>query len=193
MPYFGTRPPPTPLFPLKHTSPSIYLHNLTCGAPPQRRHDKHFCVHRTYLQKNRTQYAYGIYQGYVLETMLHEWLLSSPHRTLDPDQADWFYVPVYASCAIVTAIFKTPASTSLRYRLALAQRLYLRALAHVKGLYPFWNRSGGSDHIWTFGYDEGACFAPREIQKCMISPRLPPWLLTNLQLTPYITALQSHA
>ena len=32
----------------------------------QRRHDKLFCVPRTYLQRNATQYAYGIYQGYVL-------------------------------------------------------------------------------------------------------------------------------
>ena len=33
-----------------------------------------------YLKGNRTQYAYGIYQGYVLEVMMHEWLLASPHR-----------------------------------------------------------------------------------------------------------------
>ena len=59
----------------------------------QRRHDKLFCVPRTYLQRNATQFAGGIYQGYVLEVMLHEWLLSSPHRTFDPTEADWFYVP----------------------------------------------------------------------------------------------------
>ena len=76
----------------------------------QRRHDKLFCVPRTYLQRNATQFAAGIYQGYVLEVMLHEWLLSSPHRTLDPTEADWFYVPVYATCAIVTQIFETPRS-----------------------------------------------------------------------------------
>ena len=63
----------------------------------QRRHDKLFCSHRTYLKANSTQYAYGIYQGYVLEVMLHEWLLSSAHRTSDPSEADWFYVPVYAT------------------------------------------------------------------------------------------------
>ena len=31
----------------------------------ERRHDKMFCGHRTYLKNNVTQYAYGIYQGYV--------------------------------------------------------------------------------------------------------------------------------
>ena len=56
----------------------------------QRRHDKLFCVPRTYLKDNRTQYAYGIYQGYVLEVLLHEWLLASPHRTTDPAAADFY-------------------------------------------------------------------------------------------------------
>ena len=35
---------------------------------------------------------------YAIESLLHEWLLQSPHRTLDPDEADFFYVPVYTSC-----------------------------------------------------------------------------------------------
>ena len=123
----------------------------------QRRHDKLFCVPRTYLQRNATQFAGGIYQGYVLEVMLHEWLLSSPHRTLDPSEADWFYVPVYATCAIVTQIFETPSSPVLKYRVARAVQLYQQAHAFVRERLPYWNASGGVDHIWTFGYDEGAC------------------------------------
>lgn len=35
---------------------------------------------------------------YPLESHLHELMLQSPHRTLDPEEADFFYVPVYASC-----------------------------------------------------------------------------------------------
>lgn len=35
---------------------------------------------------------------YPLESHLHELLLQSPHRTLNPEEADYFYVPVYASC-----------------------------------------------------------------------------------------------
>ena len=35
---------------------------------------------------------------YSIESALHEHLLQSPHRVLDPDQADFFYVPVYTSC-----------------------------------------------------------------------------------------------
>ena len=35
---------------------------------------------------------------YAIETGLHEMLAQSRHRTLDPLEADFFYVPVYASC-----------------------------------------------------------------------------------------------
>ena len=35
---------------------------------------------------------------YSIESALHEWLLQSEHRVLDPDQADFFYAPVYTSC-----------------------------------------------------------------------------------------------
>ena len=77
-------------------------------------------------------------------------------------------MPVYASCAIVTAIFETPNSTRTRHRLALASRLYARALAHVRSAHPYWDASGGTDHVWTFGYDEGACFAPRELWPSML-------------------------
>ena len=100
-------------------------------------------------------------RSYVLELLLHEWLLTSPHRTLNPAAADWYYVPVYASCAMVTAIFETPHTQPMpKFRTALASKLYSAAYEHVRDVLPYWNASNGSDHIWTFGYDEGACFAP---------------------------------
>ena len=151
--------------------PLIYVYEMPQSLTTdllQRRHDKLFCAHRTYLKANATQYAYGIYQGYVLEVMLHEWLLGSAHRTTDPAEADWFFVPVYATCAIVTAIFGTPTTRPTRYRLAIASRLYLRAYEHVRTSLPYWNASGGADHIWAFGYDEGACFAPAPLRPSLL-------------------------
>ena len=38
-----------------------------------------------------------------------------------------------------------------------ASRVYLRAYEHIRSAYPYWNRSGGADHLWTFPHDEGAC------------------------------------
>jgi len=33
----------------------------------------------------------------------------------------------------------------------------------VKSAHPYWNRTGGADHIWHFAHDEGACWAPTEV------------------------------
>lgn len=41
-------------------------------------------------------------------------------------------------------------------------------LSWVKAAHPFWNRTGGSDHIWLFSHDEGACWAPAEIYNSSI-------------------------
>ena len=158
--------------PVARLRPLIYVYEMPRRFTTdllQRRQDKLFCTHRTYLQRNKTQYAYGIYQGYVLELLLHEWLLTSPHRTLNPAEADWFYVPVYASCAMVINIFETPdTQPRVRFRAALASQLYVGAYEYVRHALPHWNASKGADHIWTFGYDEGACFAPKPIWSSML-------------------------
>ena len=35
---------------------------------------------------------------YAIEAGMHEMMAQSPHRTLRPEEADFFYVPVYTSC-----------------------------------------------------------------------------------------------
>ncbi len=106
---------------------------------------------------------------YGAEVAVHEALLASPHRTTDPAAADFFYVPVYGGCYI--SEFNRPRPdhwlcdechkgkaadlASLR-----AMRWHEAALAHVRQSLPYWNRSGGADHLWPFTHDEGACYAP---------------------------------
>jgi hypothetical protein len=36
--------------------------------------------------------------AYWIETIMHEMLLQSEHRTFDMEEADYFYVPAYTSC-----------------------------------------------------------------------------------------------
>lgn len=36
-------------------------------------------------------------------------------------------------------------------------------LGWVKAAHPYWNRTGGADHLWLFAHDEGACWAPSEV------------------------------
>jgi len=38
----------------------------------------------------------------------------------------------------------------------------------VRGAYPYWNRSGGSDHLWPFTHDEGACYAPEALRRATL-------------------------
>lgn len=35
---------------------------------------------------------------FATEVFLHRWLLHSPYRTADPEEADFFFVPIYPSC-----------------------------------------------------------------------------------------------
>lgn len=53
------------------------------------------CVWRHFRDQNETDtndWIYGI------ETYFHEMLLMSPHRTFDPEEADFFFVPIYVTC-----------------------------------------------------------------------------------------------
>ena len=54
-----------------------------------------------------------------------------------------------------------------------AARLVEGALQHVRAAYPFWNRSGGADHLLPFTGDDGATW---------LRGRLP-WLRTATFLT----------
>ncbi|KAK9858865.1 hypothetical protein WJX84_008379 [Apatococcus fuscideae] len=78
--------------------PRVYVYDL----PPiynsrmlEYRSSKGVCTYRNFEQDNSTSWPTWQYRA---EPLLHEMLLQSQHRTLDPDEADFFYVPVYTSC-----------------------------------------------------------------------------------------------
>ena len=39
--------------------------------------------------------------------------------------------------------------------------MLIRLQRWIAATYPYWNRTGGTDHIWLFAHDEGACYAPK--------------------------------
>ena len=87
---------------------------------------------------------------YTLEVYLHEQLLKSKLRTTDPEEANLFYVPLYISCfmhARATNFFS-------------ANDMVQKSLHWVQQTHPYWNRTLGRDHVWTFTHDIGACVAP---------------------------------
>ncbi|KAJ3674017.1 hypothetical protein LUZ60_006009 [Juncus effusus] len=146
--------------------PLVYVYDL----PPEfnshlmeGRHYKLECVNRIYNENNRTLWTPMLYGAQVA---LYESILASPHRTLNADEADYFYVPVLDSCLITRADdaphLRMREHGHLRSHMTLDY--YKMAYDHIAEKYPFWNRSSGRDHIWFFSWDEGACYAPKEIR-----------------------------
>ncbi|KAE8655281.1 putative glucuronoxylan glucuronosyltransferase IRX7 [Hibiscus syriacus] len=94
-------------------------------------------------------------QLFASEVAIHRALLNAyEFRTFDPDEADFFFVPVYVSCnfSIVNGFPD----------IGHAHSLLFSAIQYVSSNYPFWNNSNGSDHIFVASHDYGACFHAME-------------------------------
>ncbi|URD84570.1 exostosin family domain containing protein [Musa troglodytarum] len=91
---------------------------------------------------------------FASEVAIHEALLGYPGRAVDPNEADFFFVPVYVSCN-----FSTPNGfPSLHH----ARPLLSSAVDFVSSHLPFWNLSHGRDHVFVASHDYGACFHAME-------------------------------
>ncbi|XP_078442274.1 uncharacterized protein LOC144711981 [Wolffia australiana] len=145
--------------------PLIYVYDLPPefnGHLLEGRHFKFECVNRIYSDKNRTVWTDRLYGS---QMALYESILASPHRTMNAEEADYFYVPVLDAC-LTTRADDAPHFRMDDYqghRSYFALDFYKRAYDHISENYPFWNRSSGRDHVWMFSWDEGACWAPKEI------------------------------
>lgn len=91
---------------------------------------------------------------FAAEVAIHQRLLRSPTRTLQPLDADFFFVPVYVTC-------KFSATTGFP-SLGHATSLLKSAVQLISREMPYWNRSGGKDHIFVATHDYGACFHTME-------------------------------
>ena len=82
---------------------------------------------------------------YGTEIRIHEDLLHSPIRTKNPEEADFFYVPIYGECYLFRENQR-----SGREAMSNTNKWYRRALHILVHDHPYWNRTQGRDHIWTF-------------------------------------------
>ncbi|KAG6413233.1 hypothetical protein SASPL_125941 [Salvia splendens] len=94
-----------------------------------------------------------LHHMFAAEIYMHRFLLSSPVRTLNPQEADWFYVPVYTTCDLtrdgLPLPFKSP-------------RVMRSAIQLISTTSPYWNRTQGADHFFIVPHDFGACFHYQE-------------------------------
>ncbi|KAG6537554.1 probable beta-1,4-xylosyltransferase IRX10 [Zingiber officinale] len=86
---------------------------------------------------------------FAAEIFMHRFLLSSPVRTLVPEEADWFYVPVYPTCDLTKQGLPLPFQSP---------RMMRSAVQLVASEWPYWNRTEGADHFFVVPHDFGACF-----------------------------------
>lgn len=86
---------------------------------------------------------------YAAEVTLHRFLLASPARTLDPRQADWFFVPAYVACFLINNHPNNLTRTGA-WHARLRQHLMRQ---------PFFNASHGRDHLFLFAQGYGARLA----------------------------------
>ena len=167
-------------------TPSIYVYELWdhTSLILQYRAYRGYCAHRFFDEGNGTEFndAYA----YTIETSLHEQMLNSAHRTLDGENADFYYVPSYLACTILPVYdWVGPGPFALGYpmRPATAMRMAFDALEQIRTRWPYFNRSVARvraaaatagvravrghevlpNHIFLFPHDEGACWAPKEL------------------------------
>lgn len=86
---------------------------------------------------------------FAAEIYMHRFLLSSPVRTLNPEEADWFYTPVYTTCDL------TPNGLPLPFK---SPRMMRSAIQLISSNWPYWNRTEGADHFFVVPHDFAACF-----------------------------------
>ena len=53
-------------------------------------------------------------------------------------------------------------------RVMHAATMLLEAKRWLETELPYWNRTGGRDHIWLISHDEASCWAPSEIRPSII-------------------------
>ena len=68
-----------------------------------------------------------------------------------PQEADLFFVPVFAAASVSQLVHKPQQREH-------ARKLVLDAQSYIEKTYPYWSRHNGADHVWVFTHDHGPCF-----------------------------------
>jgi hypothetical protein len=86
---------------VQRARPLIYIYNGPLDVNShilQYRELKKTCTWRSWYMSNGQNMSELVQDVYGLETLLPELLMGSRHRTLVPEEADYFFVPVLPAC-----------------------------------------------------------------------------------------------
>ena len=78
---------------------------------------------------------------YSADLKMHRWLLRSPHRTLDPEEADFFFIPAYLSLGFYDF------ELGLYWLAQRGAAMMRELLAYVQSAWPYFARRNGADHV----------------------------------------------
>ena len=149
--------------------PKIYVYNL----PTEFNVDS-----LATIQQDSHAWKYYRYQS--AEVNIHQRLLQSSLRVMDPTNADLFYVPIYPSTWL------SGKSHDLNVR-EKARSMLLKSIEWLRTEHggPWWDRYQGADHIFTFTHDQGACLDIRRERdgETILSRRVIHALRNSIHLT----------
>ena len=84
------------------------------------------------------------------DVAIHRRMLRSSYRVTNPEEADYFLVPVWVSSAMWQM------NWGFRDLLPTGVRAIKEATAYIRSTWPHFDRNGGADHLWVFGHDQGS-------------------------------------
>lgn len=97
---------------------------------------------------NLTRPLLGCVSGqWGTEVLFHRYLANAPCRTYDPDEADFFFVPIYGTCLFVKREMEND---------QMAREQLWNHLIDFLWQQPAWARRGGADHIFLFADGQSA-------------------------------------
>ena len=134
---------------------------LKCSGPGCKREVEEVSMHlqrprifvydlpRRFNKELSRKYKRCIKDQYGTEVLFYEELVADKnlYRTTNPEIADFYFVPVYGECFLWQ--YEMLKKQGREKSFDLTNQLYLDALNIIKQ-YPYWNRSGGRDHIFVF-------------------------------------------
>jgi len=151
----GQDPHPVPIVPGIIRGGVSLRSSATLALPQEAGEDPPFKIYvyelpREYHIQLKKEQGRCITDQYGTEIRIHETLLESRYRTLDPEEAEFFYVPIYGECYLFRAT-----QTLGKNGLEDTNKWYHRAMDVIINQHPYWNRTQGRDHVFVFAGARG--------------------------------------
>lgn len=93
-------------------------------------------------------------EEFEAEFWVHDAILNSSVHTLDPEEADLFFIPVYPAKKLHASWRGDP---NQYFEASNASVAYLREALHLVHEHEFWARHNGADHFVALASDYGKC------------------------------------